>query len=142
MTDIVTRAAKTFSAGFTGETRRTALVYDFATEAGAYSGKVYILGTVSGSVLIEKVIVRVATIVTSGGSATVIVGHTDNADAFVDTTGGALANLGAVACVPDATTNVPMILTDGKKITMTIGTADLTAGKIVVEVWYKDVNVG
>lgn len=139
---VACKGAKTFSAGFTGETRRVALVYDFAQDGGAYNGNVYTLGTVSGSVLIEKVIARVATAVTSGGSATVIIGHTDNADAFVDATGGALANIGAVTVIADATTNVPMILVNGKLITMTIGTADLTAGKIVVEVWYKDVNVG
>lgn len=142
MTEVICKAAKTFSAGFTGETRRVALVYDFAQDGGAYNGKVYTLGTVSGSILVEKVIARVSTIVTSEGSATVIVGHDDNTDAFVDTTDGALANLGAIAVIPKTATNVPMILTNGKKILMTIGTADLTAGKIVVEVWYKDINVG
>jgi hypothetical protein len=142
MTDIVVKGHKTFAAGFTGETKRTALVYDFAADAGAYNGKVYILGTLSGKVLIEKVIARVVTAVTSGGSATVIVGHTDNNDAFVDATAGAVANLTADAVAAAATTSVPMILASGKQITMTIGTADLLTGKIVVEVWYKDVNVG
>ena len=142
MTDIVTKGQKTFAAGFTGETKRTALVYDFALDGGAYSGKVYILGTTSGKVLIEKVIVRVVTAVTSGGSATVVVGHADNADAFVDATAGAVANLTADAVAAAATTSVPMILATGKTITLTIGTADLLTGKVVVELWYKDVNVG
>lgn len=142
MTDIVTKGHKTFAAGFTGETKRTALVYDFALDGGAYSGKVYILGTTSGKVLIEKVIVRVVTAATSDGSATIIVGHADNTDAWVDTTGGAVANLTTDAVVANATTGVPMILASGKTISMTIGTADLKTGKIVVEVWYKDVNVG
>jgi hypothetical protein len=142
MTDVVTKAHQTFAPCFTGETKRVALIYDFAKDAGAYSGKVYILGTLSGKTLIEKVIVRVPTAVTSGGSATVVVGHTDNADAFVDATAGAVANLTADAVAAAATTSIPMILADGKKITMTIGTADLLTGKIVVEVWYKDVNAG
>jgi hypothetical protein len=142
MTDIVTKGHKTFAAGFTGETKRVALVYDFAQDGGAYSGKVYILGTTSGKVLIEKVIARVVTAATSDGSATVIVGHADNNDAFVDATAGAVANLTADAVAAAATTSVPMILATGKTITMTIGTADLKTGKIVVEVWYKDVNVG
>jgi hypothetical protein len=142
MTEVVCKAVKGISAGFTGETRRVGLVYDFAVDGGAYSGKVYTLANIEGPVLIEKVIVRVATIVTSGGSATVVVGNTDNADAYVDATGGALANIGAVVVVAAAATSLPSILHDGDQITMTIGTADLTAGKIVVEVWYKDVNVG
>lgn len=142
MTDVVTKAHQTFAAGFTGDTKRVALVYDFTKDAGAYSGKVYILGTISGKVLIEKVIARVTTAVTSGGSATVIVGHTDNDDYWVDATGGAVANLGADKVAANATTGIPLILGDGKKITMTIGTADLLTGKIVVEVFYKDVNVG
>lgn len=142
MTDVVVKGHKTFAAGFTGETKRIGLVYDFSQDGGAYSGKVYILGTTSGKVLIEKVIVRVVTAVTSGGSATVIVGHTDNDDAFVDATAGAVANLGADKVAAAATTSIPMVLASGKQITMTIGTADLLTGKVVVDVWYKDHNAG
>jgi hypothetical protein len=142
MTEVVTKAHKTFAAGFTGETKRVGLIYDFTQDGGAYSGNVYTLGTISGKVLIEKVIVRVLTAVTSDGNATVIVGHTDNDDAFVDATGGAKANLGTDAVAAAATTSIPMILGDGKKITMTIGTADLKTGKIVVDVFYKDHNAG
>lgn len=142
MTDIVVKGHKTFGAGFTGETKRVGLVYDFTQDGGAYSGKVYILGTISGKVLIEKVIARVVTAATSDGSATVIVGHTDNDDCFVDATAGAVANLAIDKVAAAATTSVPLILGDGKKITMTIGTADLKTGKIVVDVWYKDHNAG
>lgn len=137
MTDIVVKGHKTISAGFTGEVKREKLIYDFSKDGGAYSGNVYILGTISGAVLIEKVIVRATTTVV-GNSSTVIVGHTDNNDAFVDATGGAEANLAANAVAPAATTSVPLVLASGKKITMTIGTANLTAGVIVVEVDYKD----
>lgn len=142
MTDVVVKGHKTFGAGFTGETKRVGLIYDFAQDSGAYSGNVYVLGTISGKVLIEKVIVRVITAVTSSGNATVIVGHTDNDDAFVDATAGAKANLGADAVAAAATTSIPMVLGNGKKITMTIGTADLLTGKIVVDVFYKDHNAG
>jgi len=138
MTDIVVKGHKTISAGFTGEVKREKLIYDFSKDGGAYSGNVYILGTMSGAVLIEKVIVRVTTAVTSGGSATVIVGHTDNDDCFVDATAGAVANLTANAVAAAATTSVPLVLASGKKITMTIGTANLTAGVIIVEIDYKD----
>lgn len=142
MAEVICKGAKTFAAGFTGETRRVALIYDFTKDGGAYSSKVYTLGVISGKVLVTKVIARVVTAVTSGGSATVIIGHTDDDNAFVDATAGAVANLTADAVAAAATTSVPMVLADGKKITMTIGTADLTAGKVVVEVWYKDVNEG
>lgn len=142
MSNITCAGHKTFASSFTGETKRVGLVYDFAKDGGAYSGNVYLLGTVSGKVLIEKVIVRVLTTATSGGSATVIVGHTDNNDAFVDATAGAVANVVEDAVLAAATTSVPMVLGDGKQITMTIGTANLTAGKLIAEVWYKDVNAG
>lgn len=137
MTDIVVKGHKTISAGFTGESKRESLIYDFSKDGGAYSGNVYILATISGNVLIEKVIVRATTTVT-GSSSTVIIGHTDNDDAFVDATGGAEANLAANAVAAAATTSIPMVLANGKKITMKIGTANLTAGVIVVEVHYKD----
>lgn len=142
MTDIVVKGHKTISAGFTGETKRAGLIYDFAQDGGAYSGNVYVLGEMEGKVLIEKVIVRILTACTSGGDATIIVGHTDNNDAFVDATAGAVANCTADAVLAAATTSVPMVLADAKTITMTIGTANLTAGKLIVEVWYKDARAG
>lgn len=142
MTAIVTKGHETISAGFTGETKRVGLVYDFAKDGGAYSGNTYTLGTISGKVLIEKVIVRVTTAATSDGSATVIVGHTDNDDYWMDATGGAVANLAIDKVGANATTGIPLILTDGKKILMTIGTADLKTGVIVVDVYYKDHRVG
>jgi hypothetical protein len=141
MTDIVVKGHKTLAAGFTGETKRVGLIYDFAQDGGAYNGNVYILGEIEGTVLIERVIVRTLTTVV-GNNSTVIVGHTDNDDAFVDATAGAEANLVENTVAAAATTSIPMILVDGKKIIMKIGTANLTAGKIIAEVWYKDVRAG
>ena len=142
MATITCKGYKEFADGFFGESKRVGLVYDFALDGGAYSGNTYVLGQISGKVMIEKVIVRVVTAVTSDGAATVIVGHTDNDDAFMDATGGAKANLTADAIGAIPTTNIPMVLADGKQITMKIGTADLTAGKLIVEVFYKDANAG
>lgn len=139
MAVVVCKGAKTLSAGFTGETRRVGLVYDFAKDGGATTD-VFTLATVSGKILVEKVIVRSLTTVTSGGAATVVVGHTDNDDYFVDATGGAKANLAADAVAAAAATSLPLVLGDGKKITLTVGTAALTAGKLIAEVWYKDVS--
>jgi hypothetical protein len=138
MTVYVAKGHETIAAGFTGETKRVGLVYDFAKDGGAYSGNSWTLGTISGKVLIEKVIVRVTTAVTSDGSATVIIGHTDNDDYWMDATGGAVANLAVDLVGANATTGIPLVLGDGKKITMKIGTANLTAGVIVVDVYYKD----
>ena len=141
MTVYVAKGHETISAGFTGETKRVGLVYDFAKDGGAYSGNSWTLGTISGKVLIEKVIVRATTAVV-GNSSTVIIGHSDNDDYWVDATGGAEANLAVDLVAPNATTGIPLVLQDGKLITMKIGTANLTAGVIVVDVYYKDHRVG
>lgn len=142
MSNITCKGHETISAGFTGETKRVGLIYDFSKDGGAYSGNTYYLGTISGKVLIEKVIVRVTTAVTSGGSATVIIGHSDNDDYWMDATGGAVANLAIDLVGANATTGIPLVLQDAKKITMKIGTADLLTGVIVVDVYYKDHRVG
>lgn len=142
MAEVVCKGVKGLAAGFTGETRRVGLVYDFAQDGGAFSGKVYTLANISSKILVTRVIVRSLKTVTSAGAATVIVGHTDDDNYFVDATGGAKANLAADAVAAAATTSVPLVLAADKQITLTIGTADLTDGKILVEVWYKDVNAG
>jgi hypothetical protein len=136
MATITCKGAKVLEGGFTGERKRAGLVYDFSKDGGAYSGNTYVLGTMEGSVLIEKVFVRATTSVTSAGAATISVGHTDSATAFVSAEAKGDLEAGEVATIE--ATAVPMVLADGKQIVMTIGTADLTAGVLVVEVVYKD----
>jgi hypothetical protein len=138
MANITTKGYKEFAAGFTGEEKRIALKYDFAQDGGAYSGNTYILGKTSGKVLIKEVIVRATTAVTSLGSATVSVGQASTANTFADAVAKTALAADLVAANP--ATNIPMVLADATNITMTIGTADLTAGVVIVEVIYKDAS--
>lgn len=140
MTVFIAKGHKTISAGFTGESKRVGLVYDFAKDGGAYSGNSWVLGTISGNVLIEKVYVRATTSVVGSGSSTVSIGNTDSGTKYVSGEGEADLEANEVAAIE--TTMVPHVLTNGKQIIMTIGTANLTAGVLVVEVQYKDARVG
>ena len=137
MANITCKGYKEFAAGFTGEMKRISLVYDYALDGGAYSGNTYILGKTSGKILVREVIVRAASSVTSGGSATVSVGQASTANTFADAVAKTALAADLVAAKP--ATNIPMVLADATNITLTIGTADLTAGKVVVEIFYKDV---
>ena len=47
MTVYVAKAHETIAAGFTGETKRVGLIYDFAKDGGAYSGNSWTLATIS-----------------------------------------------------------------------------------------------
>jgi hypothetical protein len=139
MTVYICKAHKTIADGFTGELKRQSLIYDFAKDGGAYSGNSWVLGTISGNVLIEKIYAR-ATAAVVGSSSTVSIGNTDSGTIYVSAEAEAHLGLNAVAAIE--TTAVPHVLTDGKQIILTIGTANLTAGQIVVEVYYKDARVG
>jgi len=111
------------------------VVYDFAVDGGA-TGALDLLQA-SGALIIEDASATVKTACTSGGSATVKSGPTADDDRFMTTTQGAVASLTANATilpvVVEGTPNViacPYAVADGGKVTMTIGTAALTAGKI------------
>ena len=121
------------------------VVYDFAVDAGATGA--LDLWEASDAVVVIGFHTIVKTACTSGGSATVKVGHTDDDDAFCTIVQGAVASLTAAAhIVPpvvlsEGTPNtavfpVPVKLAAAKKILMTIGTAALTAGKIEFVVQY------
>jgi len=71
--------------------------------------------------------VDVISAVTSDGSATVAI-HLVNANDLLAATG--IASLGAKAQLPMAVDTTPIKLEAAKAVTVTVGTADLTAGKI------------
>lgn len=129
----------TRSAGFANKKELYRVTYDFAVDAGAQAA--YDIFEADGAVVITDFYVVVKTTCTSGGSATVKAGKTGDDDSFLKTTEGAVANLVANAVFPakpeltEGTPNtiaprLPTRLADGEKLLMTIGTADLTAGKL------------
>lgn len=120
--------AKTGGPGFENQVEYHRVVYDFAADGGGVASKD--LFTCDKSCAIVSAVVHVLTACTSGGSATVEIGTTDDANAIMTTTTGAVANL-----VADFTTGgaaLPAWLDASDKVVMTIGTAALTAGKLEV----------
>jgi len=104
------------------------LTYDFSKDGGA-QGTVT-LGEVESDVVIVNARTIVQTQATSGGSATVIVGRTGDTDSILTST--AVASLTANAVIDGASTAKNARIAKDQEILLTIGTADLTAGKIDV----------
>jgi len=119
-------------------------LYDFSTQAGA-QGAITMTDTAGGAqqipdnAVITKAVIEVETAVTSGGSATVAIVITGNTDAFIGATAGAVANYstGAVLDMTYRSSNgndLPIKTSAARNVLATIGTADLTAGKLRVYV--------
>lgn len=128
-------------------------VYDFAEDGGAQS--TITLSSKSGSsplpvgAIVVAVHTRVETALTSGGSAVLSWGNGDDADGY---SGAAAAVAGftanalnngwdnAAALIWDDTNDhqIPLYIDDVTTgaVSFTIGTADLTAGKVVILVEY------
>lgn len=127
--------AKTVTAPMAGDVAEYRFEYDFAADAGAIGALDLIVA--GEDLIIESAHAHVLTAVTSGGSATVIWGVTDDTDRFANLTQGAKAELTVgkkiLPPVVEGTPNVlatPYVLPKDAKISQTIGTAALTAGKI------------
>jgi len=139
MATVTAKAHKTFGRGFTNETGFVRLTYNFADDAGAFADVVKV-GTVDGKIMIQQAFVHVETACTSGGSATVAVGAaTADADGFLTAAHGAVASLVDDFTYQDAT-SVGLVVGDGDTILVDIGTADLTAGKINVLIWFVNID--
>lgn len=131
-------AHKTLGALFSNELRVEKLTYDFAQDGGAVG--TIDLATFSRKCLVTRAYVHVETACTSGGSATVTVGINDtDIDAYATTSTGAVANLVDDAVLYVATTAAHVAQVNDT-IRVTIGTADLTAGKFNVYVEYMNVD--
>lgn len=132
--------------------------WDFAIDggvAGAFNlqAKLRKAGVPIGA-LIKKVTAKVLTLCESAGAATLIWGNGDDADGYSGTTAVALGSLtagayftgyenaGPAALLWDDTNDhplyVPVLDADDGKLIATIGTADMTAGKVLflVEFYY------
>lgn len=118
------------------EESMTTLVYDFAEDGGSIGSLT--LGSIGRKVILTRAIVYVESACTSGGSATVKIGPTTaDDDAMLTTTNGAVANLTADASFKQAATE-GLVVDAGDTIDLVIATAALTAGKILVKVFYID----
>ena len=104
--------------------------YDFGNDTGAQA--TYSLGKFGHKTLVLQGTVFVETACTSAGSATVEIGTSvADADAFMDATSGAVANL-IDDFVHVETTSTNLVVAADETLDLIIGTADLTAGKIKV----------
>jgi hypothetical protein len=128
---------KTVGYPFTGKKEIVQVTYDFAVDGGA-TGVINLMKA-QDALVITAAHAVVKTACTSGGSATVKIGITGNDDLLFGTTTGAVANLTDNALIaPDVVEGTPNVvafpakIAAGDYVLMTIGTAALTAGKIVV----------
>jgi hypothetical protein len=122
-------AHKVIGRGFSNEMQYAKLTYSFADDGGATTDT-YVIGTAKGKIAILDAAVHVETACTSGGSATVKIGiNGGDDDAFLDVTSGAVANLVDDFMEKEAA-GQKIVVADGGKIEMAIGTAALTGGKI------------
>ncbi len=136
MANITCGAYKTVGAGFAGERCTAKLTYDFTVDGGAYSGNTYRLGIAGRKILIVEAVIHVETAVV-GSSSTVSMG----------TTSAATVGLSAVAeatlvddYVADTSGYQAEVVASGDYFTMTIGTANLTAGKINLFLSYYNID--
>jgi hypothetical protein len=131
MTDV---AAVKVLDGFKNQLSFATLEYDFANDGGSTGALV--LATTAGDLIVHSALVYVVTTCTSGGSATVIMGSSStDTDAFMDLTSGAVASLTANSVIYETTQQC--YIPDAQTITMTIGTATLTAGKLHLKLIYE-----
>jgi hypothetical protein len=133
MTAFVCEAHKTFGVGFDNEISYVKLTYDFAQDGGAYNGNTYDLGTTEDDILIVRGIVHIETAIV-GTSSTITLGVNDeDADAFLAAVAeGTLVQNYAI----DTTAGQSLWVPSGDTIRMSIGTADLTAGKLHLHLFY------
>ena len=132
---------KTLGSSFKNEKCLERVTYDFAVDGGAVG--TYDLFTAGTDIVITNFYAYVKTACTSGGAATAALGVTGTTSMFVNTTGGAVANLTANAVLKPLYTegtpntfSMPLRLASGSKVLMTVATAALTAGKIEFVIEY------
>lgn len=124
--------AKSIGPCFKNDVQQVRVKYDFSVDGGATGA--LDLFTASVDVILKSFYAIVKTAATSGGSATLSVGVTGSATAFVDATAGAVANLTANAVLGAAI--APRRLPAGSKVLQTIGTAALLTGVVEYVIEY------
>jgi hypothetical protein len=139
MANVNANAYKTIGGGFSNEVQHVKLTYDFAEDGGATADTVR-LATFGRKVVITDAVVQVETACTSGGSATVTIGlQTADADCFLTTAAGAVAALTDDACFK-TTAGQAIVAPADEYVSVAIGTAALTAGKVNVFLTYRNAD--
>ena len=109
--------------------------YDFAKDGGAV-GDIELGPYLPVNAIITSGMIHVETAATSGGSATVALKVNTAEDVLAATAVGSLTLNALLDVVPVGTAATAIRTTALKKLTMTIATATLTAGKIRVVLEY------
>lgn len=121
--------------GFSGEEKVMRAAFDVTGGDVGTAAEITNLMLVKEKILITRLAVYVKTAVTGQATATINIGHTDSDAAFVS----AVAAVSVAADTMVALTTTQIILAAGKYINATPKTANITAGKYIVEIFYKDV---
>jgi hypothetical protein len=112
---------------FSGGREIIEVEYDFAQDGGSV-GALDVM-TAQADMVVHNIIAKVKTLCTSGGSATVSLGKSGDAAGLMGST--AVASLTAGAVIDQASIGSGYKLAEDEVVQMEIGTAALTAGKIV-----------
>lgn len=136
MANISTDAFETIGDVFSNQEGFVKLTYDFSEDGGAFSGNTYRLGQTSRKILITQAHVHIETAVV-GSSSTISMGTTSAATVF-------LSAVAEATLVDDYTVDTAgaqaEVAASADYITMTIGTANLTAGKINLFLRYVNID--
>ena len=124
-----TETQRNISGGYAGEKVSYRFNYSFDASGGA-TADTFQLGVVDKKFIVTKSLVHVTTACTSGGSAVVTIGTGTDADAFMDATAGAVANLVDDDVTADQAAGTNLVLAADETIELAIATAALTAGDI------------
>lgn len=110
--------------------------YSFAKDGGAV-GDITLRGArLPAGAIVTTGIIHVLTAVTSGGAPTVALKLVDAEDVLAATLKGSLTLNALLDTVPVGTAATAVRCTANTALTMTIGVADLTAGKLAVALDY------
>ena len=118
--------------------RCIAAQYDFAIHGGA-AGTISLRQKLPSGAIVVNSLIEVLTVPTSGGSATIAVTVQSAGDVVAATAIGSApwSTTGRKVGVPDfATASDSFKCTADRDITAVVATADLTAGKFNVFLWY------
>lgn len=129
---------KTIGRGFSNELQYAKIVYDFAVDGGEADDTMD-LAVTSGKIMVVHSRFHVETAF-AGTNATMIIGvQGGDTDAFLDVTSGAVTSL-TDDSVHQETAGQGIVLASGAVITADVATADLTAGKGTLHLWYVNVD--
>ena len=123
------KALKKAGPGFSNESVWVEGVYDFAVDGGATG--VYNLVEIGGDCVVTEWYAAVENALTSVGSVTLSAGYTGTTTAFLNAVAKGSVTANAVL-KRDASGDLPVRVTSGAYLTVSLGAAVATAGKITV----------